>query len=922
MKPQNFQAKNSQKSFVCKTKTPSRGGHKTAALDCKEISSTKSPLKVATPNRRPTQSRVVASGASTNRRCKKISNQPSIKITQEMVGTDGLIIDKPGVYKFCENLTFSPAQVEAPQIVNAAIGNDDIEATIRSVFHADRTTSPSIAEVLQALQGNHPQRLSNLAAKQSSSQAVQGRPAGITITSPDVYIDMKNYKLEQGNSTKDVVGFEILAGLDNITVVNGTITKFLGSAIHLFVDVSVPEEIQKVTNLRFENLNVIHNGNDGDETQGTLPATGIDLDNGISISADRAYANYLEFPAFENVIIKNCRVNNNTLGGIVIYSGRNILIQNTECNSTFINDNSSSDFVYSVMGLSLAQCDTVKIINSHFDRTSHNGFTVIMVLAVGMFIDFVNNLSIQTCTFNGTFGNSTWVNAIEGGESKNVLLENSQFNDCRGFANTGNIGFHMSDTPGALGASKGWLIKNCQFNNHVMETTSTSFNFINMGGTDWLSIKSVDFIDCQSTGHKFVQNGDLPSFGFSWNVSGFNIGCASSDPLTDDLASGRGFRFQNCTVANLQGIRDCYGINFFCVAGSPGYIQSVFGVLVENCSISYLRTGSAQDSRGDIPKLMGIYASSSGEIASSFMQDAQVTNSRIANLDRDVSVDDDLFSAGIGMTNVVRPIVSNNTISSCINGILFTEIVNDSVVSENTIAGCVSTGILFAGDGSISTKTPSIVTLIQPMTDYNDITTDPDAAPGTFRLHISNDAIPLFLQGNNLNLYYFSAVGGSNPFPDGAVNNLGSADGLAFLGGGHDATGPYWDFDVNFLQPFDPTDAFGFIFINKTTLSKESENNIITIAQADVLKAAGKEDIFLVLNLDGPLIGAYDGVVAKNTVSRCAVGYQDNLSLTMSSWVKNVASRNGVNYDVQWGGPAPIQVGYAGTNEWYNISLP
>ena len=40
--------------------------------------------------------------------CKKKCAKPK-SITQKMVGTTGLVIDKPGVYQFCENITFSPS---------------------------------------------------------------------------------------------------------------------------------------------------------------------------------------------------------------------------------------------------------------------------------------------------------------------------------------------------------------------------------------------------------------------------------------------------------------------------------------------------------------------------------------------------------------------------------------------------------------------------------------------------------------------------------------------------------------------------------------------------------------------------------------------------------------------------------------------
>ena len=131
------------------------------------------------------------------------------------------------------------------------------------------------------------------------------------------------------------------------------------------------------------------------------------------------------------------------------------------------------------------------------------------------------------------------------------------------------------------------------------------------------------------------------------------------------------------------------------------------------------------------------------------------------------------------------------------------------------------------------------VTLTPPTTSYSPVT----ANSGVFRVHYDKNSLPESLLNNNMNLYYFSANGGSNPFPSGSVNNLGAPDGLAFLGGGNDDFGPYWDFDVNFLGNFGPG-VFGYIVIEKNNFIKVSGDIVINNDQGAILVANNGGDVF------------------------------------------------------------------------------
>lgn len=628
---------------------------------------------------------------SHKRQCKRKCAKP-ISIRQNMVGTSGLVISEPGVYQFCENITFSPEVIQkARSSSKVNVDVKAIKAAVKSVFHAGRKVSPSLSEVVKALHEINPELSSN--SRSLNALAVQGRPAAITIASSDVYIDMKNYKLEQGNSNVEAVGFEILSGLNNITIVNGTITKFIGGGIHSFVDTSVPENIQKIINLRFENLNVINNGADGDESQSTTTATGIEFSTELDSLNDN-FIRYLEFPAYENILISNCRVNGNTHVGISVTGVRGLTIQNTNVDGNFVKD-TPNGFITAVVGLSLVQCDNLKLINSTFDKTNYiidpevvfGGFVI-----AGLLFSWINNLLIDRCSFNGTNGSSIFVQSALGTNNKNVLMKNSQFSNTRAGVNTGNVGFHISDYAGSEAESQGYLVMDCQFNDNVLDIPDTFFDFIVVHGIDWLTMKSVTFDRCQSSGHQ-LKVGELTGGKNGYITVGFNIGCASSDPLTPEIASGRAFRFRNCTASNLFSIGDVLGFQLFTGRASESYPQTTFGYSVEDCNVTYLRTDSVEAGTSlSLSKAAGVHAFSTSDDEFSICQDVQVKNTRIVDIARTTPiVGPDSNVAGILMSKVLRPILSGNSVGNCSNGIYLSES-SKVTVKENEVSNCSLAG--------------------------------------------------------------------------------------------------------------------------------------------------------------------------------------------------------------------------------------
>ncbi len=132
------------------------------------------------------------------------------------------------------------------------------------------------------------------------------------------------------------------------------------------------------------------------------------------------------------------------------------------------------------------------------------------------------------------------------------------------------------------------------------------------------------------------------------------------------------------------------------------------------------------------------------------------------------------------------------------------------------------------------------------------------AAPGTFRLHFDEEALALDLRNNNIDLLYISELG-TSPFP--GVNNLSSPDGIAFLGGGRDALGPYWDFDIQALVA-NPQIGFTFLFqvVKQNDSSIISDEIVLLTDQIDALLLAGHGDLLVKLSHNN--MGVFTSVTA------------------------------------------------------------
>ncbi|MBS0634874.1 MAG: hypothetical protein JSR37_05375 [Verrucomicrobia bacterium] len=143
-----------------------------------------------------------------------------------------------------------------------------------------------------------------------------------------------------------------------------------------------------------------------------------------------------------------------------------------------------------------------------------------------------------------------------------------------------------------------------------------------------------------------------------------------------------------------------------------------------------------------------------------------------------------------------------------------------------------------------------LTSLMPPPSSYS------PAAPGTFRIHFDNSVLPLDLRNNNMLLPYVCDLGTSP-----GVNNLDAPDGIAFLGGGVDALGPYWDFDLAAIQP-EPDAGATFVFsvVKVNDATTVSENMFVLPDLAAALLQKGSGDVLATLSFDA--ISSFTSVIA------------------------------------------------------------
>jgi hypothetical protein len=590
-----------------------------------------------------------------------------VQITQDMV-TAGLTITEPGVYQFCENITFSPCVVTAATAAKSAsnVDVDKLKADITQLAQTKKG-SISVSDIQNAVNAN--------TAKNAAAMTASAPTAAITIASSNVYIDMKNFTLQQGDSCPGVVGYWLTEGFENISIVNGTIQYFLGAGIASFIDTAEdPADQLYLKQLLFNNLTIVDNGGLGDPSSGARIATGISLETDLSGAQSPNY----DTPQFyQNVQVLNCNVNRNTGGGVQVTQASDVTVENTHIDYTYLGSEPLG-FYLALYGFGALSCENVRIINSTCNETTFQGTTAdtFIVFQAGAFMIPVQNIYIDRCQFNNTRGSAIIVSGIVSGTIDHAFVQNSQFNNATGIGSACLLieGWHMSDSDFAQVSGDGYRIVNCQFNNSYSE--QGNLGYLQVSGNDFITCKDIVLENCQAMGSTLV--GDFP---FLAETFGFHIGTSPSNGVSNEQSSTRNITFRNVTVGDITGPQDVIGIMTNSSSAEP-IVGFATNYTIEGAIIGHIRTSHATQ------PAFGIGATCPSD---AFYQNLYISNNRISDV---YSTDaTNTSSAGIGVLNVIRPNISNNSISDCENGIVLDSGSTDGVVVGNEVDWCPNAGI-------------------------------------------------------------------------------------------------------------------------------------------------------------------------------------------------------------------------------------
>jgi len=476
---------------------------------------------------------------------KKCCKRDTYSITQSRVGTTGYVIDKPGRYLLCENIVFSPEELEVAQQARSI----QPESSLRDVFEEYARTRTkehpaSWVEIgTEAWASTHP------VARGISETPVSNLQAAITIQSDNVYLDLCNLSLSQGNEILDVVGIYICSGFKNIQIANGTVQNFGRSGVFSYVDTS-SEVITPVRDLTLHKLNILENATNQSGDFTFSPGLGLTTPEFfIPFPTAKNYLNP-ENAAYANVLIDQCKVNRNRFGASIWYTS-NLRVVDSE-----FNDQSVTGFTVLQAGFWVDTCLDVTLLNSKFNNTKAEFAVVISPMQIAS----TKNLIAENCQFNGANGTSFAFVGNLGTILSNALFTRCQFNDSKGIS-SGQIGFHLSDPADAETSGNGMRFVDCQFNNNILEVFEESVpGFALALGVDFLTIKGITFDHCQAIGNKIIP--DVPGLfeGRALAAGGMSLLSVSPDPITAEINSGRSFSILNCTSDGHRGISECWGI--------------------------------------------------------------------------------------------------------------------------------------------------------------------------------------------------------------------------------------------------------------------------------------------------------------------------------------------------------------------------
>ncbi len=816
--------------------------------------------------------------------------------------------------------------------------------------------------------------------------------SAIQVLSNDVTIDLNGFSLKQTNSTANVNAITLgdvsgLVILNNITVKNGSISNFTGVGVKA-LNLTVAPSVQSFKDIQLLDLNILDCGTSIDQVENPNKASGIDLDSVFQ----EVNTTFFKYVAYENVTLKNCNVERSLgNAGINIQTGNNVTLINTQANKTQSNYGGNifwDQFQYFIVSGIVIVANNVLLENCKAIGTKfYDGTNSFASISAGLYLQYSHNGIIKNCQFNDTYGEycSIVCNALMAGFI-NGLVEDCQFNNS--FVQHGGSysnAIHVSDTVLQQTNMLGIKFVNCQFNGARIGDLAGPAGS-QMSGPFIFTGRDIVFENCQACdigtyspnyqvyGFNFLTAGGdpIPYYGnvqnitfsnciasniFSTNshTAGFRVGSASlAGNRTGVQGACVNTVVKNCVAENIRSFTSfgvCAGITQVVLASgsaSSGPAPKNSNIYIENCRISDVRAPSPL----------------SGGIVVQSTKRPVILNNSISDCDRGI-----LFTGTDSITPATLFQLATSSANALASPPIFVNLLgttNDSTgtASQTDITvqgvGTAFTSAMVGGTISFSpvsgtgTQSNNIVTADNPI-----FTSDMIGSMITFTNNAYSTYIVEYYTNKQVAVSTVLPVAlpASQPFtvnynitPIVAVDVTNQKLTVA-----KQQNLPQQPFVINYgysgsLQTFANQSAKGgsvtlttsnsTVQIYKDWLVSSSNLNTSGTNPPSSPWATGDPILYTGSGLPNLISGntyylivyvpgyCEKGIIQDNKIDNCTIsGYEDRQPITSSAWINNIASFNGTNYNINWSGTPPIDTGLAvgpfpvTEHKSYNLSL-
>ncbi len=511
----------------------------------------------------------------------------------------------------------------------------------------------------------------------------------------NVTIDLCEHTLFQQNSAILTYGiwigityFGSGVGNNNITIENGTITNFTGSAILAYSDTL--DVIY--SDLHFYNLNLLRNGIPGfDAEDSGVP--GLSLFGNLPASVYPTASNFIipEVTVFRNVIIENVNANESVGGvngcaGILVQWYDNVVIRNCQANNSIVPFQEgiadSGAFGFVVYGVNL------KMINCQGNDTRAEDPAIQQV--GGLDHESSQNSYFQDCQFNNGYGVAAFIVNSNISINRNVVFENCQFNNNRGGSDAVQVyGAHGSGAPNLEFDGRNYKFINCQFNGSSFEDNPTQ-QALSLGGMILQNVSQITLENCECR--------DLKSNGNSYNAVdmwGFYLTSEATD-IPSSIGNDNDIVIRDCIISNFSNVG---GSSTVAIRTGGGNLLNAYGeqvvhynTLVENCVVQKIFGSVNSDFYEQAP--LSVNVAGVGDLNRIFPEgfyefpgfpgiqgppakrfNTFIKNCTISDVHGVLDNDPQKVipkSAGIIVESIENVIVSDNQVMDCDRGILFT----------------------------------------------------------------------------------------------------------------------------------------------------------------------------------------------------------------------------------------------------------